>query len=94
MQKQEKKHDSALQDNKQEQPGQAVMHLRATSVPPGYHDRGGKPVLTEEGLVALLSLGLLCTGDGEIEDSRGRVALWKSVKGIIHSLSEKYISIK
>lgn len=41
MQKQEKKHNSALQDNKQEGPGQVVMHLRATSVPPGYHDRGG-----------------------------------------------------
>lgn len=72
MQKQEKKHNSALQDNKQEQPGQVVMHLRATSVPPGYCDRGGSPCSLRK---VLWHCCAWCTGDGETEGSRGRVAL-------------------
>lgn len=69
-----------------------MTHLRATSVPPGYCDRG-KPVLTEQGLVALLCLVLLCTGDGETGQQKQGGYL-KGYKGHPHSLSGKYVSIK
>lgn len=92
--KQGKKRDFALAENKQEGPGQVVMYIRATSVPPGHHNGGGKPALTEERRVTLLCSVLPCTADGETEGRAERKGgSSKGWKGATHPLPKKHGSI-